>query len=376
MEKIKRFFECLIPVTACNLKCSYCYVIQRNNRKLEIPKLKYSPEIIGKALNKKRMGGTCYFSICGAGETLIPNYTIDIIKELLKQGHYVNITTNGTLTKKFDEIIKIDKNLLKRLNLSFSFHYLELKRLNILDDFFDNINKIKQAGISFVLQLNLCDEYMPYVDEIKKISMDRVGAYPQVALTRKEYLKNTNIERAEILTDKTKEEYIKEGKKYSSPLFDFTVKNFNVKRKEFCYAGDWSGVLNLVTGELRKCYAYPLTQNIFENIEKPIKFEALGKNCNGTFCFNSSHFLSLGVIPDLDTPTYGKLRNREEANWYSSDDIKMAFNSKLCETNHEYNMWKKFKVNVKNRIIISSTNFVKKIGLVKIIKKLGYKKHE
>ena len=48
MDKIKRFYECLIPVTACNLKCSYCYVMQRDNRKNKIANLKYSPEIIGK----------------------------------------------------------------------------------------------------------------------------------------------------------------------------------------------------------------------------------------------------------------------------------------------------------------------------------------
>ena len=40
MEKIKRFIECLIPVTACNLRCSYCYVIQRNRNSGEMPNLK------------------------------------------------------------------------------------------------------------------------------------------------------------------------------------------------------------------------------------------------------------------------------------------------------------------------------------------------
>lgn len=57
MDTIKRFFECLIPVTACNLKCSYCYVIQRNNRKHEIARLKYTPEQIGRALRQERLGG-------------------------------------------------------------------------------------------------------------------------------------------------------------------------------------------------------------------------------------------------------------------------------------------------------------------------------
>lgn len=113
MEKIKRFIECLIPVTSCNLKCKYCYVIQEEHRTLKIPKLEYDTKYIGKALSKERMGGTCFFSICGAGETLVPDYTIEIAKELLSNGHYVNITTNGTLNNRFDEIIKLDKNLLK-----------------------------------------------------------------------------------------------------------------------------------------------------------------------------------------------------------------------------------------------------------------------
>ena len=106
--KIKRFIECLIPVTACNLKCSYCYVIQRDNRTLKIPPLDYPIEQIGRALSKKRFGGTCYFSICGAGETLIPKYMPDLIHEILSQGHFVNITTNGTLNDRFDQIVAFE----------------------------------------------------------------------------------------------------------------------------------------------------------------------------------------------------------------------------------------------------------------------------
>ena len=358
MEKIKRFIECLLPVTACNLKCSYCYVIQRDNRKLEIPKLQYSPEIIGQALRKERFGGTCYFSICGAGETLVPDYTVSIAREILKQGHFVNITTNGTLNKRFDELISLNKELLKRLNISFSFHYLELKRLNKMDDFFNNIKKCRENGISFVLQINLCDEYMPYIDDIKNICMEKVGAYPQVALTRKE---DTSLNNIEILTDKTEEEYINDGKKFKSPLFDFTVKNFNIKRKEFCYAGDWAFNLNLQTGRLNKCYAMLLAQNIFNDIDKPIKFEAIGNNCQSRYCFNSSHFMSFGVIPEIETPTYGELRNRKEANWYTSQEIIDGFNSKLNESNQEYSKAKKIRVNLKNKSIILIAKITKKL---------------
>ena len=78
MEKIKKFFECLLPESVCNLKCEYCYVIQRADNKQVIPKLNYSIDTIGKALTKERLGGTCYFSICGSGETLVPEYTLKI----------------------------------------------------------------------------------------------------------------------------------------------------------------------------------------------------------------------------------------------------------------------------------------------------------
>lgn len=54
---IKRFVECLLPVTACNLKCSYCYVIQRNNRKMKQAELKYTPEQIDRAMAQSRWGG-------------------------------------------------------------------------------------------------------------------------------------------------------------------------------------------------------------------------------------------------------------------------------------------------------------------------------
>lgn len=37
-DKIKRFIECIVPVTACNLRCHYCYVIQNDYRTNKIPK--------------------------------------------------------------------------------------------------------------------------------------------------------------------------------------------------------------------------------------------------------------------------------------------------------------------------------------------------
>ena len=171
MDKPKRFLECQFPVTICNLECPYCYIIQENRRKMQKAELIYSPEYIAKALRKERLGGVCWINICGAGETLIQDEVIDIIQLLLEEGHYLNITTNGTLDRQFDALIEKCKDYLNHLHIAFSWHFLELKKRNLTDRFFTNIIKMKNAGASILLQINLCDEYVPYIDEIKNISI-------------------------------------------------------------------------------------------------------------------------------------------------------------------------------------------------------------
>lgn len=345
MDKPKRFFECLIPVSVCNLKCHYCYIIQENRRGMKLADLQYSPEHIARALRPERVGGICWISICGAGETLAQPEVIDIARLLLEEGHYVNITTNGTLTNRFDSLIEKCGSNINRLHLSFSLHYIELKNRNLLDVFFNNIIKMKNAGASILLQINLCDEYLPYIEEIKQISYEKVGAYPQVALTRDE-----SSRPMKIFTSLSDKEYYDIGMGFNSPLFEFTYKNFNKKREEFCYAGDWSGVLNLQTGWLSKCYENREGQNIFENIDEPIKFEAIGRNCKNLYCVNSSHFMSLGVIPECNTPTYAELRNRENAGWYS-EEMKQFLSCKLSDSNKQYGIIYKVKKSAKGRYI-------------------------
>jgi len=340
LEKMKRFIECLVPVTTCNLKCSYCYIMQEERRTERLPDFKYSAEHIGKALSKERLGGTCYISICGAGETLVPKEMPDIIKHILQQGHYVNITTNGTLNKRFDEILTCPKELLGRLHFAFSFHYLELMRLNKIDDFFENIKEVKNSGCSFLVQINLCDEYIPYLEEIKTICEENIGAAPQVAATRNEHTKKIML-----MTKYTVDDYKKLGDMFKSPLFNFSMKNFMVKRKEFCYAGDWSFKLYLDTGIMKKCYDSFSTQNIFKDLKKPIKFKAVGKNCKSPYCVNSTHFMSLGVIPEIPTPSYADLRDRPEAKWYTPR-MKAFLNIKLFNSNKKYNSFQKLQSNV------------------------------
>ena len=183
MAKIKRFFECLVPVSVCNLECPYCYIIQEDRRKMALADMPYSPEHIARALRPERVGGTCFISICGAGETLAQKEVVPIVGELLKEGHFVNITTNGTLSRRFDELIEACGENIGHLHLSFSMHYTELLRKGWVETFFDNIRKMRDAGASILLQLNLCDEYVPYIEEIQRLSMEKVGARPSFCPT-------------------------------------------------------------------------------------------------------------------------------------------------------------------------------------------------
>ena len=331
-DPIKCFIECLIPITACNIHCHYCYVAQRMNRSMKKASLKYSPQVMAHALRKERLGGAAYISICGAGETLLQKEMPEIMYELLKQGHYLNVTTNGTITAAFKKIAQLIPNdLLRRVNFSFSYHYLELQRTNQLQRFFENIKYVRSLGCSFVVQLNLCDEYIDCFDEIKKTCIDNVGALPQLAATRDEINLHKDIR---LFTKKTKEEYMQLGESFDSSLFRFTMKNFMVKRKEFCYAGQWAYVLNLSTGIMKPCYASHIKQNIFENVDEPIKLTAVGCHCRSPFCMNSSHFMSMGVIPSVDAPSYGGLRNRACADgteWYN-DTMKEVLYEKI--SNH------------------------------------------
>ena len=358
-HKIKRFIECLLPVTACNLKCSYCYIMQRNCRNMKMATLFYSPEQIGQACNQNRWGGPCYFSICGAGETTLQPELPEIAFQILKQGHYVNITTNGTITKQLIAILNRCKPYIQNLHISFSFHYLELKRLNLMDVFFNNFQLCKNQGASVLLQFNMCDEYIPYLSEIETLSKKYAGALPQIAATRKE---NDNLREIELYSKFSPSQYHKLGEKFHSPLFDFTMKNFNVKRKEFCYAGDWGGVLNLSTGIFKRCYESSIFQNVFKNPSAPIRFLAIGKGCQSPFCMNSSHFMSLGIIPELSTPTYAQLRNRPQAKWYTPV-LEQALSSKLIDSNLQYGPFKKLLSNsvaLVDKLISSSRRIYKK----------------
>ncbi len=343
MDKIKRYIDCYVPVSGCTLRCDYCYITQHRLFDAKLPNFKYTPEHVRKALSRERLGGTCLINFCAGGETLLAPQITHYIKELLEEGHYIMIVTNATVDKRFDEIAEFPAELTKRLFFKFSYHYLELKKRKLLERFFNNIKKVRDAGCSFTLEATPSDEWIPYIDEMKQVAVENIGAVCHITIARDE----RDPEKLPILTSLPREEYEKIWSNFNSAIFDYKLTIFEKKRKEFCYAGDWSFYLNLATGIMTQCYRSYTSQNIFKDIEKPIKFRAIGKNCKEHHCYNGHSFIVLGDIPELEAPTYAELRNRvcTDGSEWLKPEMKHFMSTKLWQSNKEYSALKKARTN-------------------------------
>lgn len=337
--KFNKLIAINVPISKCNLRCHYCYLTQLNNWGQNDLRLEYSPEYIGQALSAKRLGGICLVNLTGKGETLIPTEMPQIIHEILKQGHFLEIVTNGTLTQRFEELAKLPSELLERIEFKFSFHYLELKERNMFDVFFNNVNMMRKVGASVTVELMPNDEIVQEIPNIKSLCMEKMGALCHLTVGR------DDNNRRDVLTKMPYEEYVEIWSQFDSPMFSFKLDVLNKKRKEFCYAGMWSLYVNLFTGDARQCYGCYCDQNIYENLDKPIVFRPIGTGCKQPFCYNAHAFLTLGMIPELETPSYLEMRDRIDVNgkhWFSDAGIE-AFSVKLSETNEELKMNEKVK---------------------------------
>ena len=249
-EKIKYFIGCNVPAFACNFRCQYCYLGHHPHPyEKGIKPFIRNAEYIAEYFSVKNMGGRCYFNFCAFGETMMHPELIDLVSALTKQGYYADIITNGTLSAKFDKLIDtLDSFSKSHLFIKFSFHYLELLKHNLLNVFCANVEKVKQAGISFSIEITPHDELIPYIDELKRFSLDKFGALPHVTVAR-----NEGTMDIEILSALNKDDYRKTWSSFDSELFEFKLDIFNKKRDEFCYAGLWSLQVDLYTGNYSQC---------------------------------------------------------------------------------------------------------------------------
>lgn len=348
MDKIKRFIDCYIPTETCNLRCHYCYIAQQRKFNNKLATFSHPKEFIRQALSVKRLGGVCLLNLCAGGETLLSPEVLPVVKELLAEGHYVMVVTNGTVTQRFQELVVWPKALLSRLMFKFSFHYLELKRLGWMERFFENVSLMKNIGVSFTVEITPSDELIPYIDDVKKICLEKVGALCHVTIARDDRTMGIDV-----LSEHSFDEYKNIWGQFHSQLFDFKSKIFYHKRNEFCYAGDWSAYLNLDTGVLRQCYCGKVLGNIYDDVTAPIPFQAIGHGCTLPHCYNGHAFLTLGDIPELDTPSYAAVRNRKctDGTEWLTDNMREFIQSKLSDSNREYSILKKSRMVLKEKII-------------------------
>jgi exopolysaccharide biosynthesis predicted pyruvyltransferase EpsI/pyruvate-formate lyase-activating enzyme len=363
MEKPRRFILAHVPVFACNLHCKYCYLTLQEEKRHKAASFKYDPTHIANALSAERLGGICLFNMCGDGETLLPPESLKILYNLLAQGHYIEVVTNGTLTKRFDHILRFPDAFLQRLLFKFSFHYLELLRLSKLEAFFSNVQRIREAGCSFTIELTPHDELIPYIEEIKKLCRDKAGSVCHATIARDDSRPDRPV-----LSHFAWHEYIRIWGSLGSPMFSFKTETFNVKRREFCYAGCWALYVNLGTGITTQCYGCKLQQNIFEDLSKPIVFVPVGKACPEPHCYNSHGLMTMGLIPSIKTPTYAEMRNRVcgDGREWLTPGMKLFISSKLCETNKEFSSSRQFAFKTR-QLAMSFKHKVSNNGLVQTI---------
>lgn len=334
MEKMKRFIDILVPVTTCTLRCHYCYITHNRLFDKSLPKFKYDVETFRKGLSKERLGGTCMINMCGGGETLLPPEMPQYIRALLEEGHYVMVVTNATVDRAFDQIASWPRNLHDKLFFKFSYHYLELKKRNLLEKFFSNVRKMVNAGSSFTLEVTPSDELVPYIEEMRDLALKEVGAWPHVTVARDEH----DLSEIPLLTKMSPEEYYRTWSQLDSEMFEFKWSVFSHKRTEFCYAGDWSLNLDMGTGVLKQCICSLYNQNIFDDVEKPIIFKAIGHHCLQPHCYNAHAYLTFGAIPELNAPTYDIMRNRKrtDGSEWLNPEMKQFMQCKLVDNNIVY----------------------------------------
>lgn len=318
MLKFHKYIDITIPVEACNFRCHYCYIWQCKNMDRKNSLFKYSAEHVARGLSVERLGGACIMNICGIGETLFSQFTIDLAKNLLEQGHFIIIVTNGCAQdSSYEQLANLPAELKKRLLIKFSFHYLELMRLNLFDTYWKHVHQIKDSGCSISIEFCPSDEAMPYKEDIKAMCLKEVGALPHVTNARV-----NNSSKLELMTKLPFDEYKAFWEDFDSDMFDVKIKSYANKRQEFCYAGLWSAYMDAGSGNMYQCHGGEIiSEDIFKNINKPIAFSPVGL-CRAPYCVNAHCGMCMGCLPDINVQTFCSTRDRvcvDGTHWLSQE---------------------------------------------------------
>lgn len=329
---MKKIFLFAIPLSICNLRCHYCYLSKRESSfEGVIPEMKYSPEQIAYAMRQERVGGASYFNLCADGETLILSNIERYIELLVKEGHYVEVVSNMVLSKRLDKVLALGSEVLSHVEFKCSFHWQQLKERGLLETFADNVNRAWAAGASVNVEVTPPDELVPEIEELKAFSMEHFGALPHLSIARDD--STGGIER---LTNMSLDQYNATWSSFHSGFWEFKSTIFGKKQTDFCYAGAWSYVVDMATGEASQCYNGGKIGNLFSNPDEPLPEKPIGR-CPIAHCYNGHMLLTLGLIPGCTDVRYGNIRDRvrmDGTHWLQPG-LKAFFNEKVSESNEE-----------------------------------------
>ncbi len=334
-RRIHKFIELLVHgTTECNFHCTYCYVWRKQEFTRGRETSEHTPAEIRQALSWKKLGGPCHINACALGETLLSKDIVALSYELLEEGHYLSLITNGTVTPRIDEILRFPGHLLERMFFKLSFHYEELKRKNLLSVFWSNVDKIKNSPCSYSLEITPCDSLIQEIDAIRQEFMEKAdGAMPHITFTR-----DADKENLDLLSELSLEEYRKTWEVFDSELFRLKCDLYQKTICQDCYAGCWSYRVNVMNGNLQSCYRQELNGTIFDRNRKTFPVMTVGSRCRLNYCFNNHAFLAWGDAPQISCADYLAVRDRTDAasNHWVKETYAAAMGQKLYDNNFRY----------------------------------------
>jgi hypothetical protein len=296
---------------------------------MEAPKEMYNPKLIAKALTQERLGGKAYLQLCAYGETLMDPLIAEVTELLLHEGHYVAVSHNGTIRKTIDVFCDFVSDLKERLHFFISLQWAELNRLDLLDAYADNIRKIKASQISFSISVTLEDILVPQVDAIKEYCMKEFGTMCHILECRDE--SKPGIPR---MTELPLEKHQEVWGSFESLTFDTQQIHWGKRREEFCYMGETAAYLDFGSGDIWQACSGKKLCNAFDDLDEPIRFCALGKNCQVAHCYLGNILLGLGgVIPEIPYPSFAEQRDRlcaDGTTWFTPK-VRAFFSQRVSE---------------------------------------------
>ena len=332
----RKFIDIILDgTTACNFRCEYCYLNEKSSAYTnQIKTSNHSPQEVRLGLSKKRLGGKCFINICASGETMLSEDIIELVYELLDEGHVVSIVTNGTISKKFKELVNFPPELQENLFIKFSFHFLELKTHNLMDVFFNNVEMIRKSNCSYTIEITPHDSLIPYIQEIKHIFETYAnGAMPHISFARDASKKDLDV-----LTSLTLNEYMDIWSQFHSNMFELKSQWYNVRIIDFCYAGNWSCRINLMEGSIQSCYRHSSIGNLFIDIDKPFPIQTIAHGCRMPYCFNEHAYFAFGCVPSISCCSYFDVRDRTDryGNHWVKQKLGNFIKQKLYDNNYQF----------------------------------------